>query len=113
MRFSISFAAAASLLAFCIPGMADDATPGVTKNEIRIGNTVPYSGPASSKGATGRVIEAYSDQINEKGGVKGRKLKLFSLDLLRPTVSGSEPLRRYARLPCPPGGSRHPRQIVT
>ena len=55
-------------------------TPGVTKDEIRIGNTVPYSGPVSSKGATGRVIEEYFAMINEKGGVNGRKLKLFSLD---------------------------------
>jgi ABC-type branched-subunit amino acid transport system substrate-binding protein len=55
-------------------------TPGVTKTEIKIGNTVPYSGPVSSKGATGKVIEEYFAMINEKGGVNGRKLKLYSLD---------------------------------
>lgn len=62
------------------PARSDSETPGVTKTEIKIGNTVPYSGPASSKGATGRVIEAYFAMINEKGGVNGRKLTLYSLD---------------------------------
>jgi len=55
-------------------------TPGVTNSEIKIGNTVPYSGPVSSKGLTGRVIEAYFAMVNEKGGINGRKLKLYSLD---------------------------------
>jgi ABC-type branched-subunit amino acid transport system substrate-binding protein len=55
-------------------------TPGVTTSEIKIGNIVPYSGPVSSKGLTGRVIEAYFAKVNEQGGVNGRKLKLYSLD---------------------------------
>jgi ABC-type branched-subunit amino acid transport system substrate-binding protein len=55
-------------------------TVGVSKDEIKIGNTVPYSGPVSSKGATGRIIEEYFAMINEKGGVNGRRLKLNSLD---------------------------------
>ena len=57
-----------------------DGHAGVTKDEIRIGNTVAYSGPVSSKGVTGRVIGAYFDMVNEKGGLNGRKLRLFSLD---------------------------------
>jgi ABC-type branched-subunit amino acid transport system substrate-binding protein len=54
--------------------------PGVSDTEIKIGNTMPYSGPASPLGITGRVISAYFDDVNEKGGINGRKLNLLSLD---------------------------------
>ncbi len=64
----------------CAAAAVRAETPGVTQTEIKIGNTVPYSGPVSSKGVTGRIIEEYFAMINEKGGVNGRKLKLVSLD---------------------------------
>ena len=54
--------------------------PGVTDTEIKIGNTMPYSGPASALGTVGKVIAAYFTMINEKGGVDGRKLTLLSRD---------------------------------
>ena len=54
--------------------------PGVTDTEIKIGNSMPYSGPASSFGTTGRAQAAYYRMINEKGGVNGRKITLISLD---------------------------------
>ena len=54
--------------------------PGITDTEIKIGNTMPYSGPASPLSITGKVFAAYFDKVNEKGGVNGRKLNLFSLD---------------------------------
>jgi len=54
--------------------------PGVTDTEIKIGNTMPYSGPASALGTVGKVIAAYFTMINEKGGVGGRKLTLLSRD---------------------------------
>jgi branched-chain amino acid transport system substrate-binding protein len=54
--------------------------PGVTDAEIKIGQTFPYSGPASSYGAIARAQAAYFKMINEKGGVNGRKLNLISLD---------------------------------
>ena len=54
--------------------------PGVTDTEIKFGNTMPYSGPASSLGTVGKIMSAYFDMINEKGGVNGRKLKMISLD---------------------------------
>ncbi|WP_316398726.1 ABC transporter substrate-binding protein [Bradyrhizobium sp. 33ap4] len=47
---------------------------------ILIGQTMPYSGPASSYGTIGRVEAAYFDMINAEGGVNGRKVKLLSLD---------------------------------
>jgi ABC-type branched-subunit amino acid transport system substrate-binding protein len=54
--------------------------PGVSDTEIKIGNTMPYSGPASALSTVGKVIAAYFTMINEKGGVNGRKLTLFSRD---------------------------------
>ena len=48
--------------------------------EIRIGQTLPYSGPASGFGAIGRAEEAYFEKINAEGGLNGHKLKLLSLD---------------------------------
>ncbi len=54
--------------------------PGVTDAEIKIGQTFPYSGPASGYGAIARAEAAYFKMINEKGGVNGRKLNLISLD---------------------------------
>ena len=54
--------------------------PGVTANEILLGQTMPYSGPASSYAPIGRVELAYLDMINDNGGINGRRLKLLSLD---------------------------------
>ena len=54
--------------------------PGVTDTEIKIGQTMPYSGPASAYGAIGRAEMAYFQMINEQGGVNGRKIDFISLD---------------------------------
>ena len=54
--------------------------PGVTDIEIKIGNTVPYSGPASGYGVYGIALAAYFKMINEQGGINGRKITLISLD---------------------------------
>jgi ABC-type branched-subunit amino acid transport system substrate-binding protein len=54
--------------------------PGVTDTEITVGQSVPYSGPASAFGIYGRVMVAYFEMVNEKGGINGRKVKLISLD---------------------------------
>ena len=54
--------------------------PGVTDTEIRIGQTQPYSGPASSYGTIGKAEAAYFQMINDQGGVNGRKINLISLD---------------------------------
>jgi ABC-type branched-subunit amino acid transport system substrate-binding protein len=54
--------------------------PGATDTEIKIGQTMPYSGPASAYGTIGRVEAAYFQKVNDEGGVNGRKLKLLSLD---------------------------------
>ena len=49
-------------------------------NEIRIGNTMPYSGPASAYGTIGKVISAYFDKVNAEGGINGRKINFISYD---------------------------------
>jgi branched-chain amino acid transport system substrate-binding protein len=54
--------------------------PGVTDTEIRIGNIMPYSGPLSAYGITGRAEAAYFRKINAEGGINGRKIKFISYD---------------------------------
>jgi branched-chain amino acid transport system substrate-binding protein len=54
--------------------------PGAGDTEIKIGQTMPYSGPLSSNGTIGRVEAAYFTKINEEGGINGRKINLISLD---------------------------------
>ena len=54
--------------------------PGVTDAEIKIGQTMPYSGPASAYGTIGRATIAYFKIINEAGGINGRNINLISLD---------------------------------
>jgi branched-chain amino acid transport system substrate-binding protein len=74
-----SAASAAYLASGVWPAWAAHA-PGVTDTEIKIGQTMPYSGPASNYGVFGRTEAAYFKIINEQGGVNGRKLNLISLD---------------------------------
>jgi branched-chain amino acid transport system substrate-binding protein len=54
--------------------------PGVSETEIRIGNTMAYSGNSAPYGATGIAEAAYFDMINAQGGVNGRKIKFLSRD---------------------------------
>jgi len=54
--------------------------PGVTDTEIKIGNTNPYSGPASAYGTIGKAVAAYFDKINAEGGINGRKINFISYD---------------------------------
>jgi branched-chain amino acid transport system substrate-binding protein len=54
--------------------------PGVSETEIRIGNTLPYTGPAAAYGVLGRTLEAYFDMINAEGGINGRMVRFISYD---------------------------------
>jgi len=54
--------------------------PGVTDTEIKIGNTNPYSGPASAYGINGKIHAAYFNMINEQGGINGRKINYITRD---------------------------------
>ena len=55
-------------------------SPGASDSEIKIGNIMPYSGPASAYAVIGRTEAAYFNMINEQGGVNGRKIKFISYD---------------------------------
>ena len=54
--------------------------PGASATEIKLGQTMPYSGPASAYGTIGKLHQAYFKMINEAGGINGRKINLISLD---------------------------------
>src|ERR1700674_5789653 len=53
---------------------------GATDTEIKIGNIMPYSGPASAYGVIGKTIAAYFNKINAEGGINGRKINFISYD---------------------------------
>jgi branched-chain amino acid transport system substrate-binding protein len=59
---------------------ADRYGPGVSDTDIKIGNTMPYSGPASGYSAIGKAQAAYFNMINEQGGINGRKITFLSRD---------------------------------
>lgn len=71
--------AAVSFLALPIASTAAEMR-GVTATEIRIGQTMPYSGPVSAFGALGKGEVGYFKMLNERGGINGRKINLISLD---------------------------------
>jgi ABC-type branched-subunit amino acid transport system substrate-binding protein len=54
--------------------------PGANDGEIKIGNTMPYSGPASAYGVIGKTEAAYFNKINAEGGINGRKINFISYD---------------------------------
>jgi branched-chain amino acid transport system substrate-binding protein len=54
--------------------------PGASDTEIKIGNTNPYSGPASAYGVIGKTIAAYFNKVNAEGGINGRKITFISYD---------------------------------
>src|ERR1700686_1444106 len=56
------------------------AATGATDTEIKIGNIMPYSGPASAYGVIGKTEEAYFKKINAEGGINGRKINFVSYD---------------------------------
>ena len=86
--------------------------PGVSDTEIKIGNTMPYSGPASSYGVIGKSEAAYFAMINEQGGINGRKINFISRDdsysppktveLVRKLVEEDQVLLLFSTLGTPP-----------
>jgi branched-chain amino acid transport system substrate-binding protein len=75
-------ATAALTLALATIGLVLGGTSGsrAADDEIRIGNTMPYSGPASAYGVIGKTIAAYFNKINAEGGINGRKINFISYD---------------------------------
>ncbi len=91
--------------------------PGVTDTEIKIGQTNPYSGNASSYASNGRTEAAYFRMINDQGGINGRKINFISLDdgysppktveQIRKLVEQENVLLVYAPLGTPPNTAIH------
>jgi ABC-type branched-subunit amino acid transport system substrate-binding protein len=91
--------------------------PGVTDSEIKIGNIMPYSGPASAYGVIGKTEEAYFRKINAEGGINGRKINFITYDdaysppktveQARKLVESDEVLLIFNPLGTPPNSAIH------
>lgn len=89
--------------------------PGATDTEIKIGQTVPFSGPASAYATIGKTQAAYFKMINDEGGVNGRKLNLIQYDdaysppktveQVRKLVEGDEVLLTFQLVGTPPNAA--------
>ena len=90
---------------------------GATDTEIKIGNIMPYSGPASAYGVIGKTEEAYFKKINAEGGINGRKINFISYDdgysppktveQARKLVESDEVLLIFNSLGTPPNSAIH------
>jgi branched-chain amino acid transport system substrate-binding protein len=91
--------------------------PGASDTEIKIGQTMPYSGSLSAYGIIGRTEQGYFRMINEQGGINGRKINLISLDdgyspprtveQIRKLVEEEEVLFTFQTLGTPPNTAIH------
>ena len=80
-RRTAIIAGAATLAGIGTPALAQKKYgPGASDTEIKLGQTMPYSGPASAYGTIGKAEQAYFKMINDQGGINGRKINLISLD---------------------------------
>ena len=90
---------------------------GATDTEIKIGNIMPYSGPASAYGVIGKTEQAYFNKINAEGGINGRKINFISYDdgysppktveQARKLVESDEVLLIFNSLGTPPNSAIH------
>ncbi len=109
--------AAGLVLATGLAYAAGQYGPGASDTEIKIGNTMPYSGPASSYGIIGKVEAAYFAMINDQGGINGRKVTFISRDdsysppktveLVRQMVEQDQVLLMFNTLGTPPNMAIH------
>src|SRR3954447_15304278 len=79
-RAALALALGAAFGAQNASAQAAQYGPGASATEIKLGQTMPYSGPASAYGTIGKVQQAYFKMINDNGGINGRKINLISLD---------------------------------
>jgi len=80
---NVKITALAALLAATLASSAQALKkydPGATDTEIKIGNIMPYSGPASAYATIGKTEAAYFNKINAEGGINGRKIDFISYD---------------------------------
>ena len=79
-RCLITMAACAAVLSASAANAEKKYDPGASDTEIRIGNIMPYSGPASSYAVIGKTEAAYFDKVNAEGGINGRKINFITYD---------------------------------
>ena len=80
-RSTIALVATLALGTLASPAFAQKKyDPGASDTEIKIGNIMPYSGPASSYASIGKSEAAYFRMVNDQGGVNGRKINFISYD---------------------------------
>jgi branched-chain amino acid transport system substrate-binding protein len=112
------FSAALAILAATSASAADKKyDTGATDTEIKIGNIMPYSGPASSYSVIGKTETAYFNMINAEGGINGRKINFISYDdgysppktveQARKLVESDEVLLIFNSLGTPPNSAIH------
>ena len=77
---AFSAALAIAVLASTTASAQKQYDTGATDTEIKIGNIMPYSGPASAYGVIGKTEQAYFNKINAEGGINGRKINFVSYD---------------------------------
>src|SRR5436190_19348233 len=95
MRFFPKFAALGAVVFLALPAISTAAEMrGVTATEIKIGQTMPYSGPVSAFGALGQGEVGYFKMVNERGGINGRMVNLIALDDSHPPPNTVEPTPR-------------------
>jgi branched-chain amino acid transport system substrate-binding protein len=84
MSYRSGLALAVAVIALAVGSNASAAEkkygPGVSDTEVKLGQTVPYSGPASAFSSYGRTMTGYFQMVDEAGGINGRKITLLSLD---------------------------------
>ena len=81
MKRALAIALIGGLVALGLaPVVSAQTVVGVTPTEIKIGNTNPYSGPASAYGTIGKALGAYFKKVNDEGGINGRKINYITLD---------------------------------
>src|SRR5260370_33299437 len=77
---AVAASAAAAALAKTVANAQKTYDPGASDTEIKMGNSMPYSGPASAYGVIGKAEAAYFNKINAEGGINGRKITFISYD---------------------------------
>jgi branched-chain amino acid transport system substrate-binding protein len=117
-RLAMASAAFALLVASSSGALAQKKYDvGATDTEIKIGNIMPYSGPASAYGVIGKTEAAYFKMINDAGGINGRKINFISYDdgysppktveQARKLVESDEVLFLFSTLGTPPNSAIH------
>src|SRR5450631_4200123 len=83
IRLRLAALSAAAIFSVAVSGSAlaqKKFDTGATDTEIKIGNIMPYSGPASAYGVIGKTEEAYFRMVNDQGGINGRKINFITYD---------------------------------